>query len=241
MRRSLLPGLIEAARFNQRRGSQAIRFFEVGHVFPGSESREIESIAWVAGGQIDLPWDRANAFDLFELKGTVESLANHFEVKLLGRSTKVSGLVPGTSSELISGEDGETVIGSMGQLDSDDSAYPLFVAELNAASLRFESIRPVDIPSRYPGVEVDLTLTQSVDTPWSEISSEIRRASVEDLVSFGLKDRYSGEGVPEGAVNTTIYFFYNAVGNSLTRDQVNERHEAVRQLLEQRFGWKGKQ
>jgi phenylalanyl-tRNA synthetase beta subunit len=127
----------------------------------------------------------------------------------------------------------------MGQLETKDSTYPLYVAELSTAIFNIEQVRPVELPSRFPGVEVDLTLTQSLATPWSEIVRVIDQAAVDDLVRFGLKDRYSGEGVPPGAVNTTIYFLYNAADSSLTRDAVNERHEAVRGLLEQRFGWKG--
>ena len=83
-------------------------------------------------------------------------------------------------------------------------------------STRFDpsSYRP-DIPVWKPS----LTLTHSADTTWSEIAQTIGQAAVQDLVSFGLKDRYAGEGVPVGAVNTTIYFLYNAADSSLTRDE----------------------
>ena len=33
LRRSLVPNLVESARFNRRRGAEAVRLFEVGHVF----------------------------------------------------------------------------------------------------------------------------------------------------------------------------------------------------------------
>ena len=72
-----------------------------------------------------------------------------------------------------------------------------------------------------------------------DITGEIESAAVEDLIEFGLEVRYVGEGVPTGAVNTTIYFLYNAADRSLTQEEVNERHEAVRQRLTDRFGWKG--
>jgi phenylalanyl-tRNA synthetase beta chain len=239
MRRSLIPGLVGAAEFNQRRGCQAIRLFEIGHVFPGADHAESEVVSLIGGGQVDLPWDQASAFDLFELKGVVESLAKRFDVDVFADSADLPGLVAGTSSRLHRSTTAGPVIGLMGQLETDDSTYPLYVAELSTAIFNIEQVRPVELPSRFPGVEVDLTLTQSLATPWSEIVRVIDQAAVDDLVRFGLKDRYSGEGVPPGAVNTTIYFLYNAADSSLTRDAVNERHEAVRGLLEQRFGWKG--
>ena len=218
MRRSLIPGLIGAAEFNQRRGCQAIRLFEIGHLFPGGDSTELESVALIGGGQTDLPWDRAMPFDLFELKGVVESLGARFGVEIVAGSAELPGLVSGTSSQLHEATPTGPIIGFMGQLEDTHSPHPLFVAELSTSSFSVDQVRPVELPSRYPGVEADLTLTQSADTAWSEIAQTIRQAAVKDLVSFGLKDRYSGEGVPAGAVNTTIYFLYNAADSSLTRD-----------------------
>jgi hypothetical protein len=71
------------------------------------------------------------------------------------------------------------------------------------------------------------------------VSLALRGLRVEDLLQVGLKVRYEGEGVPTGAVNTTIYFLYNSADRSLTQDEVNARHEAVRRRLTDRFGWKG--
>ncbi len=45
--------------------------------------------------------------------------------------------------------------------------------------------------------------------------------------------------MPEGAVNTTITFVYNARDRSLTQDEVNERQAALTAELERRFGWRG--
>src|SRR6202035_1730783 len=67
LRRSLVPGLIDSARFNQRRGAAAVRLFEVGSVFferAGRGEGELadlpeqpETIALVAGGTVGTPWE----------------------------------------------------------------------------------------------------------------------------------------------------------------------------------------
>jgi phenylalanyl-tRNA synthetase beta subunit len=44
--------------------------------------------------------------------------------------------------------------------------------------------------------------------------------------------------VPAGAVNTTLYFLYNASDRSLTQEEVNQQTEAIRQQLEDSLGWK---
>jgi len=100
----------------------------------------------------------------------------------------------------------------------------------------------IDPPSRFPGIDADLTLTHALDVPWAEVEAAIRAAAGEvapDLVSFELTVRYRGEGVPPGAVNTTIHFFYNSRQRSLTQDEVNAEQQALAAELERRFGFGG--
>ncbi len=96
-------------------------------------------------------------------------------------------------------------------------------------------------PSVHPGVAADLTLTHRSTVPWAAIARAISDAAPTDLQSFELKDRYQGEGVPPGAVNTTISFSYNAPDRSLQQEEVNARQAEIAQLLDQRFGWRDKE
>lgn len=236
LRRSLLPGLLENARFNLRRGAQWVRLFEIGRLFPGGDSTEVESIAVVAGGSPTTRWDRREPVDLFELKGVLESLIEAFDGRLEARAAEPRGFVAGTGGELlVAGE----VVGYLGQVDDPELAFPLYAAELSTAAL-VESELPAQIvaPSKFPSVGADVTITHAVEVSWAQIERTVLEAEVEDLSACGLRDRYSGEGVPEGAVNTTIYFLYNAADRSLTQDEVNERQAALKEELERRFGWK---
>lgn len=237
MRRSLLPGLVSAAEYSQRRGLGAVRLFEIGHVFPGTEAAELEGVALVAGGGIGSPWNRHAAYDFFDLKGVVESLARRFGVGLRFRAADIGGLMEGSSATILAAGT-EEVVGYIGRLAQPEAAQPLYVAELQARILEPAGARTIRLPSRFPGIEVDLTLTHALDTAWGEIAREIERAKVADLIEFGLKDRYLGAGIPEGAVNTTVYFLYNADDRSLRQEEVNQRHEALRRHLEERFAWR---
>ena len=232
MRRSLLPGLLETAAFNQRRGSGAVRIFEIGNVFPGVEVPEFEMIGILMGGTLGHPWDRTEPCDLFDLKGVVEALLAPAGHRLEVASREVDGMVNGTACDLL--VDGE-VVGQMGQIDSTES-YPLFGAELRTSVLeRSERGVAIEIPSRFPGVAADFTLTHDVSVSWSEIAAEIESLQLPNLVSFGLKDRFEGDQVGPGRVNTTVHFLYNAEERSLTQEEINEQQGRVAEALTRSF------
>jgi phenylalanyl-tRNA synthetase beta chain len=242
MRRSLLPGLLESASFNRRRGAPSVRLFEVGRVYwrtPEGTPDETEHLALVVGGRDGDPWQRLVELDLFDAKGAVEGLSAALGRALVAEPADVRGLLPGRAARLHLKTDG-TAVGILGQLDEPEAGFPLFVAEL--ATAPFVPLPPpvkVEQPSRHPAVAVDLTFTHALDVPWSTIAAAVELARPPGLVSFELENRYQGAGVPAGAVNTTIHFVYNAVDRSLTQEEVNARQGAIAAVLQERFGWRG--
>ena len=234
MRRSLVPNLAAAAEFNANRGARSVRLFESGHLFPGSGMPEVEALAMVTGGSDGGPWDRRAESDLLGLKGEIEALLADLGVDAQVAPAELPGVTPGTGASLSLG--GEAV-GWFGRLQAFDGAFPLFAAELllDRLPLHGDRIR-VEPPSRFPGIDADLTLTHALDLPWRDLAAAIGEARVEDLARFHLKDRYQGKGIPAGAVATTIAFHYNAPERSLTQEEVNQRHQALAGDLERRFG-----
>ncbi|MEA2603088.1 MAG: phenylalanyl-tRNA synthetase beta chain [Acidobacteriota bacterium] len=241
LRRSLVPNLVETARFNQRRGLPAVRMFEIANVFyerpEGGIPEQPEHVGLVCGGRVGTPWEREVELDLFDLKGVIEALADAFGVRLEARPSDLPGVLAGNSAELLRG--GE-VVGWFGRVAEEEEGYPLYAAEVATTSLAGGDVSlQVELPSRFPGITADFTLTQRLEVPWVEVQRAIEELAPPDLVSWRLKDRYRGPGVPEGAVNTTLSFHYNARERSLTQEEVNARQLALSQELERRFGWKG--
>lgn len=233
LRRGIVAGLVEGARFNQRRGVRSVRLFEIGHVFL---DREVETVGMIMGGTAGTPWDRGREVDLFDLKGVIDAILELFAVHLEPRPAQLRGILEGTGAELHA-SGGGTPVGFFGRVD-EEGAFPLFVAELVCEALPVgNGVRDVQVPSRFPGVEADLTLTHSAAVRWSQLVAAIRAVAPVDLADFGLKDRYRGEGVPPGAVNTTIGFHYNAEDRSLSQEEVNVMQARLAEHLEDRFGW----
>lgn len=243
LRRSLVPNLVESARFNQRRGVPAVRLFEIGRAFfPVEAAGELpdqpEMVALVCGGRTGPPWQRGVDLDLFDLKGAVEGVAEELGVRLEARPAELRGLLSGNAAELVRPDRHGQVVGYLGRVE-DEEGYPLYVAEIALDGLAGGELSlRVDLPSRFPGIDADFTLTHSLETPWAEIDQTIAGHAPADLVAWDLKDRYRGQGVPEGAVNTTISFLYNSRERSLTQEEVNERQGALTADLVRRFGWR---
>lgn len=240
LRRSLAPNLVETARFNQRRGLPAVRIFEIATVFfdtaEGGLPDQPEHVALVCGGRLGSPWEREVELDLFDLKGAVEALADAFGVRLDIRPADLPGLLAGNAAELLRDGGG---VGWFGRVEEEEG-YPLFVAELATEALAGGEVSlEVDLPSRFPGISADFTLTHPLDTPWAEIDRAIAGQAPPELAAWRLKVRYRGTGVPEGAVNTTISFEYNARERSLTQEEVNALQLGLNDKLTARFGWKG--
>jgi phenylalanyl-tRNA synthetase beta chain len=240
LRQSLLGNLIESARFNQRRGAAAVRLFEVAGVFfarPGGLPDEPEHVALVCGGRVGSAWDREVVLDLFDLKGVVEGLAAALGVRLVARPAVLPGMLAGSAAELLD-RDGR-VAGLLGRLAAEEG-YPLYAAEVEmAAFLTGDRWQQLDLPPRVPGVTADLTLTHPLRVTWSDIAAAVEALRPPGLTGFALKARYQGEGVPAGAVNTTLTFHYNAGDRTLTQDEVNERQLGLAAELAHRFAPEG--
>ena len=125
-------------------------------------------------------------------------------------------------------------VGSVASMRS--RRFPLFAAELFCHALGDgASVSRAVTPSKFPGVAADLTLTHGSRCrgPRSRARSTRRPRLLQE---FGLKDRYQGEGVPEGAVNTTIFFRYSAPDRTLQQEEVNAQQAELGKLLDHRFG-----
>jgi phenylalanyl-tRNA synthetase beta chain len=227
----------------------------------GSLPLQPERIGIVVGGRVGTPWEHQVELDFFDLKGAIECVASEFGMALGFRAAAPRGLVPGLAAEIFHGDMGGRVVGVIGRLAGEEG-YPLFVAELEADVLQPEPEEflarggaadeksatdasaavagfAVEAPSRFPSVAADATITHALSVTWEEITTALAELAPPDLVAYGLKDRYRGQGVPGGAVNTTMYFLYNAGDRSLTQAEVNDRQMALVRELESRFGWKG--
>jgi phenylalanyl-tRNA synthetase beta chain len=230
MRPSLLPGLIKSAARNINRGQKSLQLFEQGHIFFGKKgkgSHEISCLAALATGPYpNSVWkDSGKPFDFYDLKGALETLANHFQVALDYRPSKRSFLDSGQSAD---GFVGDRCIAYLGRLDPAlatrwELSPHIYVFELNMEALaaaiadrpRFQPI------PKYPETYRDISILVDQTVQAQTISDLIRQTSEPLIRRVELYDQYQGKKLPSGKKSLTFALSFQSPEKTLTDEEVN--------------------
>ena len=118
-----------------------------------------------------------------------------------------------------------------------DLKTQVFVAELDlSAAAEDMPLQQFEELPRFPAVTADMTIEHPTELSFAELTDGVRSlagALVENIEYLG---RYAGQGLPQGAVRTTIRLTYRSGDRSLTQNEVNEQQEALRRGLSDRLG-----
>ena len=252
MRATPVIGLLQSARHNVRRGQKDLALFEVGTSFGWSEEKrktgdgrvlEREKVGILLAGARRRHWsETSEETDFFEGAGIAEALmkglglGNAPSLISFKETSSSSFLAPGRAASV---EVAGVAAGWVGVLEpslaaSWDLADPV-VADLDLGVLAALLPPPetsVEPPPRFPGSEVDLTVTHPLSTAWKSLEAAVRAGAPPELVAVEAKGRYRGPGVREGFVKTTLTLRFGSPLHSLAREDVNAwRDAAARRLL----------
>ncbi len=242
MRRSLIPGLLAAARENLNQGEADVALFEEGRVFSiteGDRYTEPEHLGLVlAGGGLALPG--RDAVDFLEVKGVVEVLLRDvaFPPALWQRGG--DPWLDEAEGSVVADGDGR-IIGVAGLLGDDEAGrwgfkQPVYVAELllQAAKAELDLPRFEALP-RFPAVWADITVEHGTDLPYARLEAEVREQSDRLVTSVSLVTRYSGKALPPDRVRTTLRLVYRHPERSMTQEEVNAAQNALKVALVERL------
>jgi phenylalanyl-tRNA synthetase beta chain len=251
LRTELLPGLIEAFRYNLERGCGALNGFEVGRVFWRGEDgfNEADRVAGILGGDRRIGrWvtsGREQPMTWFEAKGVLESVFQRLGLMVEYQpDCRHGSLHPGRTASLwIRGQR----LGTFGQLHpqlrqeqglpDDVYAFELELDVLLDEMDQDDQIAPTFKPfSTYPSSDRDIAFYSSIQISVAEIERTIRHAGKSLLESVQLFDEYRGDRVPEGKRSLAFRLVYRASDRTLTDDDVEPIHAKVRDALVEKFG-----
>lgn len=249
LRTSLVPGLLEVAKFNSHREVEDLKIFEIGKVFfPQSElAEEREALGLMLKGHPHegAPWEgKRRQFDLYDLKGFIEALFSLLRLSVeIKPFSKEPFLKKGLSFDLYIGE---TRIGYAGEikrviLEELDLKGPILIAELDlelvsqAKSQQSEDI-VIKKPPKFPSTFRDITFIISKVVTYAEIKAFIDSLEVPFLERVELFALYEGEPIPPGEKSLSLRFWYRGEERTLTDEEVEELHRRVAKELFEKFG-----
>jgi phenylalanyl-tRNA synthetase beta chain len=238
MRATPLIGLLKSAQQNVRRGQTDLGLFEVSRSFGMQEGKPVESrrVAYLLSGQANVHWSApGRAVDFFDGSGVASAL-------LSGLGSAPFSFVPEAFSFLSAGRSarifcGGKPVGWVGVLSPDlvtrwDLADPV-AGEIDLGALTIlPTPTSIEAPPRFPGSSVDLTITHPKAMEWRTLADVIRHDAPSELTRVEVLYQYSGQGVAEGHIKTTVSLAFGSAARSLSREEINGwRDAAARRIL----------
>ncbi len=233
LRPTLLPGLLNALRYNISHGAPSVALFEVGKVFTsavdGSDPRlpeQLDRLAWAVFGEVGMGTLEGHSLTA---DGSVSLGLWHLLERTLGleevgmRSSSVPGYHSGRTAQVMIDD---RVVGSVGELSPRASRgfeIPgrVAIAEIDLAAL----LAPVPprlarSPSVFPPVDFDLSFVVPSGVEAVELVDVTTDAADGLVESASVFDEFKGPGVGEGARALAITYRLRAADRTLTNEEV---------------------
>ncbi len=237
LRTSLLPGLLQAVKYNFDRQIKDICAFEVGSVYfkDGPHFRERLAAAIIMTGKhAPLYFETTNrAVDFFDLKGIVENICSRFAIEsALFSPSHLESFYPKKQAML---HVGSLRLGVLGQIHPErlamvDMREPVFFAQLDLSDLLFfkqTSKERVTLPPSFPHSERDWTFSLQKEVPMERVMHAIHALQSTLLEKFSLINLYEGQTVKPGYKNVTLRFTYRDHEKTLEQNQVEKEHSRL--------------
>ena len=237
MRQSIIPGLLRSVSYNQAHGVQNVQLYEMGQVFYAhaghKQPKEKEKLAGVLAGSMgDASWNNAPAaFDFFDGKGVVESLARELALPKVRFKALAADdaphLQPGRAAEVYSGGSSLGWVGELHPLavDAYEATAPVVAFELDIEALSKAARLArdyVDVPE-FPPVDVDVAFVVNEDVTNERLVQCITSAGGKLLADVRLFDVYRDEKrIGEGKKSMAYALTYRAPDRTLTGEEVEK-------------------
>ncbi|MFC1480644.1 phenylalanine--tRNA ligase subunit beta [Candidatus Neomarinimicrobiota bacterium] len=246
MRTDLVPGLLQATAFNERRQTKDVLLFEIGavHVTDDSaynktqETFKLGLAATIGPDTEPLHWKKSGERDAFYLKGVIETIAN--QIGITDLTFENSNLPNFTAAHAIYGCG--KLLGYMGLPDEGlsslvDLSTPTIIAEINLDALSeielSKSAYNEIVP--YPVVDRDMALEVSEDVSAHDLLQKVKERGGKNLIDAHIFDLYSGQGIEAGHKSIAIRLHFQAQDRTLTDDEVDRPVGKIAEALEAEF------
>lgn len=232
MRPGLSLGMIKAIGYNLNRSRSNLHFFEIANVYSAN-----------AGSFCELPrlsigiCDEGK--DLFYLKAIAEEIFKFLNVDNFEFREKSFFFCTSALEVFIN----KKPAGFLGKLDEKfanelELKKDLYLCELDITSLCAERKLKCYLPiSPYPAVFRDISIALKKSRHFSDVEKIIKEKK-EYISDYRIVDTYKGKDLENGFVAFSLRLFYQSKARTLTSQEVDEIHNAIRAGLSSQEGIK---
>lgn len=243
MRGSLLPGLLQAVAYNQKRQHLRVRLFETGLVFEQNGEGRVQTpkVAGVASGRRHPEsWSESGeGVDFFDVKGDLETLLPE-----LGQSAwafergEHPAMHPGQTAQCL--KNGEPV-GWVGALHPRvikalDLQAPVLAFEVDQAALCESRIPHFETISRFPSLRRDIAVIVDRKVDAAGLMETAKVAAGEHLIDLMCFDTYEGKGIDPQRKSLALGLTFQDASRTLNDEDVSVAVEAVVKALSDQYG-----
>lgn len=239
MRTTLTPGIVNTIIYNISRGNDLIKIFEIGKCFLPLKEENHLGIGIL--GTPEVPHWRGKEFkiDFYYLKGIMEELLKRlFIYNYQFLKIENHAFHPARACEInLEGKKlgifGEVHPQIVKELDIKDTQRCIYIAELNIESLLEvipEHAKYKSLP-KFPAIRRDISIILDKKQESYDIIKLVREIESDLIESVDVFDLYEGHPVPDGKKSVAYAVIYRHKERTLTDEEVDNIHKAVRQKI----------
>jgi len=253
MRQSLLPNIIEIAKFNQAQGAEDVWIYELGRTYfklgkPNVKNSGVSERLYLGGlitGSAAMGgWKNKETADFYLLKGILESLFVELglgEAISFQPATENAYLHPGKSAKIMLGQDKAKEIGVLGELHPYVQAtlkfrQPVYVFELNV-ELLYKAIKQSKSQlqaagiSHFPAIRRDMAFLAPSVIPHQAVLDVLRKANQPLLRHIELFDEFRSEKLGQDQRSLAYRLTFQSDASTLTDAEVDQSLALLKESL----------
>jgi phenylalanyl-tRNA synthetase beta chain len=250
LRRSLLPGLLEALALNARQDQGGARLFELGAIFWKGDGDVVDQPQVLAlAAHVPVGGADAAAAELRSIQATLATVRDRFALPPTDFKqaefpsddpARFAGFHPGRTVEILEGGEPIGIVGEVHPEVATQLGLPgrAVVAEVlfdrfSAGGEWTPQARPLP---RFPGVRRDLTVVIRGKIAGQDVVQVIRELGGYTLREIYMVSEYQGPPLGAGARSLSFRLQYQADDRTLTNEEVAAVQQRIIEGLKQRFG-----
>ena len=241
LRNSLLPGLLRALSFNEKRGNSFIKLFELGNVSSCNnknfnKSNQFKELMIVWSDKKMKHWNHSLYQDIYTIKGEIEHLFDMMNIKdfnfKLNKSNSLNLFI------------GKEKIGYLKKINNDIKKKYNLSSDAYISSIKIDLLNNfyksnhVDYNkiNSFPSVNRDISILVNNKFTNEQIENVIHMNGGDKLSDITLFDLYKGDKLPENSISLAYSLTFKSNDKTLTDIEVDKFMTQILIQLKDQFG-----